>query len=128
MKKIFFVPLFLFALLLLHSCGKEIKVCTAEVKEVNDSTSMITKIGDYEITFDIKKARFTNGAIMTGDSVRISYVGDLTERKATAAIVHLIPKRGNVVNAGYDSSKELLTRPMSEDRLQKFENFVDNAE
>ena len=124
MKKLLFVPLLLLALLMIHSCSKEIKVCTAEVKQLNDSTSLITRIGDYEINFDIRKARFTNGAVMSGDSVRINYVGDLTERKATAVIVHLIPKPGNVVNAGYDPSKELKTKPMTEEKRQQLDNFV----
>ena len=83
MKKYVIIPLLLLVMLAMHSCRKEIKVCTAKIEEVSDSTSMTTMIGDYQISFDISKARFTNGAVMRGDSVRINYIGDLKERKAT---------------------------------------------
>lgn len=82
MKKYVIIPLLLLVLFAVQSCRKEIKVCTAKVQEVTDSMSMKTMIGDYEITFDMSKARLTNGAVMPGDSVRINYIGDLKERKA----------------------------------------------
>lgn len=89
-------------------------------------TTMVTSMGDYAITFDTKKAQYTNGAIMDGDSVVIHYVGDLKERKAKAAIVKLIPKKGRVVEAVYDPSKELEVseQPMSKDEEKHLEGFV----
>lgn len=89
-------------------------------------TTMVATMGDYAITFDTKKAQYTNGAIMDGDSVVIHYVGDLKERKAKAAIVKLIPKKGRVVEAVYDPSKELEVseQPMSKDEEKHLEGFV----
>lgn len=89
-------------------------------------TTMITGIGDYDITFDIKKAKFTNGAVMVEDSVTIQYVGDLKKLKATAAIVHLMPKKGRVVQAVYDPSKELEIdeKPMTKEEEKSLQNFV----
>lgn len=127
MKKYVIIPLLLLVMLAMHSCRKEIKVCTAKIEEVSDSTSMITMIGDYQISFDISKARFTNGAVMPGDSVRINYIGDLKERKAKALVVYLIPKPGNVVDAVYDPNKELLTKPMDPEDKRRLDEFVEHA-
>ncbi len=128
MKKYVVIPLLLLvAVLAMQSCRKEIKVCTAKVEQVADSTTMTTHVGDYAISFDISKARFTHGAVMPGDSVRINYVGDLKERKAKALIVYLIPKPGNVVEVGYDAGKELLTKPMDPEDRRRLDEFVRNA-
>lgn len=127
MKKYVIIPLLLLVLFAVQSCRKEIKVCTAKVQEVTDSTSMKTMIGDYEITFDMSKARLTNGAVMPGDSVRINYIGDLKERKAKALIVYLIPKPGNVVDAVYDPNKELLTKPMDPEDKKRLDEFVEHS-
>lgn len=109
----------------LASCGEKIKTCSGKVAKMTDTT-MVTTMGDYAITFDIKKAQYTNGAIMDGDSVLIHYVGDLKERKAVAAIVKLIPKKGHVVEAVYDPSKELEVsdRPMTKEEERHLEGFV----
>lgn len=123
MKK---VLLFMFCCLLalVVACSrKEIKVCSGLVDRMSD-TSIVTKIGDYSITFDTKKAKYTNGVVMPGDSVTIHYVGDLKEKHATAAIVYLIPPKGNVVNAVYDPNKELKTAPMSEEDAKNLDEFV----
>lgn len=91
------------------------------------STSMVVVIGDDCVKFDINDARYTNGAIMVGDSVKVEYVGDLDEKKAKAVIVYLIPKKGNVVNAGYNSNAELKTKPMDSITKKKFDEFVESA-
>lgn len=97
------------------------------VEEVKGSTSMVVVIGDDGVKFDINDARYTNGAIMVGDSVKVEYVGDLDEKKAKAVIVYLIPKKGNVVNAGYNSNAELKTKPMDSITKKKFDEFVESA-
>ena len=124
MKKLLIFPLLLLSVLLIQSCRKEIKICTAKVSEVKDSTEMLTQIGDYEIKFDIKDARFTHGAVMQGDSVRINYIGELSKREAKALVVYILPKPGNVVDAVYNPDTELKTREMSEEKRERFKEFV----
>ena len=88
---------------------------------------MVTGIGQYQIQFDISKARFTNGAIMVGDSVRVNYIGDLKEKKAKAVIVYLMPQKSNVVTAGFNPDAELETKPMTSEEKESFDKFVETA-
>jgi len=112
------------AALLAVSCHRrEIKVCSAVVEQMTDTT-MVTKIGSYSITFGTRQARYDNGAVMAGDSVIVHYVGDLKERHATAALIRLIPPKGNVVEAVYNPDKELETTPMSDEDAKKLDEFV----
>lgn len=112
------------AVLILAGCHtKEIKVCSAKIDTMTDTT-IVTKIGDYKITFDTKEARYTNGAVMPGDSVTVHYVGDLKEKHAVAAIVYLIPPKGTEVEAVYDPTKELKTTPMSEEDAKELDEFI----
>lgn len=99
-------------------------MCSGKVKNLND-TVMVTAIGDYAIKFNIKKAEYTNGMIMIGDSVSVHYTGDLRDKKALALIVKLIPQKGVVVDATYDPDKELKTseRPMSEKAARDLEKL-----
>lgn len=107
-----------------YSCRRaEIKVCSGKIDKMTDTT-IVTKIGDYDITFDTKKAEYTHGAVMPGDSVTIHYIGDLKEKWGRALLVYLIPAKGNVVDAVYDESKELKTAPMSEEDARKLKEFV----
>lgn len=87
---------------------------------------MLVAIDKYDIRFDISKARYDNGAVMVNDSVNIHYIGELREKKALALLVSLIPKKGTVVEAVYDPSKELITTPdpMSEEQAKKLEKFA----
>lgn len=85
---------------------------------------MVTRIGDYKITFDTKHAKCDNGMVMAGDSVVVHYVGDLKEKKALAALIRLIPPQGNIIKAGYDPTKELKTAPMSDEDAKKLDKFV----
>lgn len=89
---------------------------------------MVLAVGDDSVKFDINDARYTNGAIMVGDSVKVDYVGNLDERKVKAVIISLIPKKGNVVNAGYNSKAELKTKPMDSITKKRFDEFVESAE
>lgn len=126
MKKITTLMIFA-ALLILAGCHtKEIKVCSGLIDHMSDTT-ITTKIGDYDIIFDVRKARYTNGAVMPGDSVTIHYIGDLKEKHAVAAVVYLMPPVGDVVEAGYDPSKELLTSPKSEEDVKKLDEFVEKV-
>lgn len=87
---------------------------------------MLVAIDKYDIKFDIKKTRYDNGAVMKDDSVVIHYTGDLREKKARALLVRLVPRKGTVVKAVYDPSKELITdqNPMSEEQVKKLEKFA----
>lgn len=98
-------------------------MCAGKINKMTDTT-IVTKIGDYEITFNTKKAEYTNGVVMPGDSVTVHYIGDLKEKWARALLIRLIPSQSNVVNAVHDSSKELMTAPKSEEDVKQLEEFV----
>lgn len=108
--------------LTLTGCHKVVRAdVRALVDEINDSV-MVTKIDGKVVKFDISEAKFTNGAVMYGDSVIVNYIGDLSMKRAFAESVYLIVKVGNVVvvdpNAP-DTTKEMLTRPIDPDRKAK---------
>ena len=92
-------------------------------------TTMVAQIDKYDIVFDTKKARNDNGAVMVGDSVTIRYIGDLREKKARALLLCLIPKKGTVVEAVYDPSKELIVsdRPMTEQQVNDEKKFAESG-
>lgn len=104
----------------------EIKQCTTVVKQMND-TSIVCQLDDYEIRFDTRKVEYTNGWVQAGDSVRISYVGDIRTKYVKAAIIHLIPRPGKVIEAGYDPSKKLETRPMNDMEKERMKTFVEDT-
>lgn len=107
------------------SCQEKIKTTKGQVKRMSDTTAVVT-IDRYDIVFDTKQARFDNGAIMQEDSVTIHYIGDLRDKRAKALIVRLMPKKGTVVEAVYDPSKELVVseEPMSDEEVEKLEKFA----
>lgn len=122
-KKIVFVALAAMALVA-TSCQEKLKTTSGVVKTIKDSV-MVAHIDKYDITFETSKARFDNGALMEGDSVVIHYIGDLREKKARALLLRLVPKKGTVVEAVYDPSKELIVgeKPLSEEQVKKLEKF-----
>lgn len=89
-------------------------------------TTLVAQIDKYDIVFDTKKARIDNGAVMIGDSVTVHYIGDLREKKARALLLCLIPKKGTVVEAVYDPSKELKVKeePMSDEQIEAIEKYA----
>ena len=106
----------------LSSCSKDVKdVTTGFVEEVNDSV-LIARVDGDKIYFDVRGAQYTNGAVMFGDSVAISYVGNLSNKRAVAEIVRLLPKPSPVIEAVVDTTKELKTReadPKDVDAMKK---------
>lgn len=90
-------------------------------------TTIVASMGDYNITFDIKKAEVTNGAVMPGDSVVVHYLGELSDKEATALVINLIPRKGKVVEAIYDPNKKLETKPMTKEEVKENEDFVKAA-
>ena len=113
------------AMLAVTSCQEKIKTTTGLVRRVSD-TSAVVVVDKYDIVFDTKKARFDNGAIMHEDSVTIHYIGDLRDKRAKALLVHLIPKKGTVVEAVYDPSKELVVseKPLSKGEVERLKKFA----
>ena len=109
----------------LASCQEKIKTTKGLVKRMSDTT-LVAQIDKYDIVFDTKKARTDNGAVMIGDSVTVHYIGDLREKKARALLLCLMPKKGTVVDAVYDPSKELKVReaPMSEGQIEREKEFA----
>ena len=93
-----------------------------QVDEMTDSV-MVVKIDGEKVTFDIVQCRFTNGAVMYGDSVIINYVGDLSEKIAVAEACYLLVKPSPVIEAVVDSTKELVTRPAEKDAHKEFEKL-----
>lgn len=90
-------------------------------------TTFIAKIDGRDITFDIKNTTYDNGLVMPDDSVTVHYVGDLRDGKVTAALLKLLPRKGNVVDAVYDPSKELKTAPMTEEERKTFNEGIEYA-
>lgn len=126
MKKTLFAFLITILLFTFVGCRDNIKTCAGKIKNMTDTT-IVANMGDYDITFDIKKAEVSNGAVMPNDSVLIHYVGDLSEKKATALVIKLIPHKGNVVEAIYNPNKKLETKPMTKEEVKENEEFVKAA-
>lgn len=116
-KKKFVFVVAVIAMAAMVSCKDKIQTTKGVVKKTNDS-ALVVSIGKYDIVFSTKQARKDNEIIMKGDSVLIHYVGDLREKKARALLLHLLPRKGTVVDAVYDPSKELIVseKPMPEKR------------
>ena len=115
------------AIMTLTSCHKVVREdVRALVDEINDSV-MVTKIDGKVVKFDISEARFTNGAVMYGDSVIVSYIGDLSMKRAFAERVYLLEKAGNIVIIDHnkpDTTKELMTRPADPETNQKTDEVL----
>ena len=111
--------------LAMTSCKDKIQTTKGLVKRMSDTTIVAT-IDKYNIVFDTKKAKCDNGAVMPGDSVTIHYVGDLRDKRAKALLIRLMPKKGTVVEAVYDPSKELVVseEPLSEKDKASLEKYA----
>ena len=125
MKKIIEFMALVAVVLAMTSCKDKIQTTKGLVKRMSDTTIVAT-IDKYNIVFDTKKAKCDNGAVMPGDSVTIHYVGDLRDKRAKALLIRLMPKKGTVVEAVYDPSKELILseEPMSEGEKASLEKYV----
>ena len=102
---------------------------TGLVEEITDSM-MIVKIDGSKVKFDITECAFTNGAVMYGDSVIISYVGNLSAAYSVAETCYLIVKPSKVVEIEpgvVDSTKELKTRPADKKELQDIDRMIEAA-
>lgn len=127
MKKILFASILCCSLFAIIACRKEaeVRTCDIHIDELTDST-LRSKIGDDMVTFVISAARYTNGAIMVGDSATISYTGDIRTKHVAATIVKLIPPKGNFVDGKFDPTKELKKAPMSDEEAKDFDKFVES--
>ena len=112
--------------LLSVSCHKaERGDATGLVDEITDSV-MIVKIDGSKVKFDITECVFTNGSVMYGDSVVISYVGDLSASYSVAETCYLIVKPSPTVEVGVvDTTKELKTRPANPERRKEVSKMLD---
>lgn len=120
MRKYLSIIVCLVAMTALFSCTEKLNTTKVIVECLTD-TAFTARIDGREITFDITQARYDNGMVMSGDSACVHYVGELRDGKVKVALVRLIPKKGNVVDAVYDPSKELKTKPMTEDEAKRVE-------
>lgn len=125
MKKIIEFMALVAVVLAMTSCKDKIQTTKGLVKRMSDTTIVAT-IDKYNIVFDTKKAKCDNGAVMPGDSVTIHYVGDLRDKRAKALLIRLMPKKGTVVEAVYDPSKELVVseEPLSEKDKASLEKYA----
>lgn len=112
-------------MLALGACQEKIKTTVGLIEKVSDTTAVV-KIDKYLIVFDTKQARFDNGAVMKNDSVAVHYIGDLRDKKAKALLVKLMPRKGTVVEAVYDPSKELKVKeePMADQQVEAIEKYA----
>ena len=109
------------------SCHKaERGEATGQVDEITDSV-MIVKIDGSKVKFDITDCAFTNGAVMYGDSVIISYVGNLSASYSVAETCFLIPRPSPTIPMEVDSTKELITRPAESERVQQTLKGIEEA-
>ena len=127
MKKVLGFLMAVAAVVLLSvSCHKaERGDATGLVDEITDSV-MIVKIDGSKVKFDITECVFTNGSVMYGDSVVISYVGDLSASYSVAETCYLIVKPSPTVEVGVvDTTKELKTRPADPERRKEVSKMLD---
>lgn len=128
MKRLFGLLFFVGILLAMTGCKKNNKIEIVEGVIMGQTDSTVTLIiNQNKVVFDTKQCRYTNGAVMIDDSVKIDYVGDLSEKQATALIIYLHPKPGRWVDAKYDPTKELKTKPMTEEEKKNLDDFVREA-
>ena len=113
-------------LLLTTSCEEKIQQTRGKIKKMTDSTIVAT-IDKYDVVFDSKQAKFDVGAVMTGDSIKIHYIGNLRDKKAKAVLVALIPRIGNTITIGFDPSKELKTGEMTEEEKETLHKATENG-
>ena len=123
---------FLFAVLTVSllsvSCRKVVRDnVSAIVDEINDSV-MIARTADGKVIFDIRDTKYTNGAVMYGDSVVVVYVGDLSEKRVFAESVRLVPKPSPVVTDDVDTTKVLQTREASPEAIEAMDNMIKAAQ
>ena len=131
MKKLFG---FLFAvaavMLLSVSCRHKVvrDECRALVDEIND-TVLVGKIDGSRVSFDIREASFTHGAVMYGDSVIIHYIGDLSMKRAFAESVFLLERKSQIIEIPKDPEKrdttvKLLTKPIDGKKAEESDRMV----
>ena len=96
------------AALLMACSGESLKEDRGVVEQLTDST-IKANIGGDTYTLSTKNVQLATSALMVGDSVKIGYIGDLASGEGRALILELIDKPSQVVEAGYDETKELLT-------------------
>jgi len=126
MKRIISIVFCFAFMMLFYACREEMKVTSVKLNGVTDTT-VVANIDGHEIAFDIRKATFDNGMVMAGDSVTVHYIGDMGQGTAKALLIKLIPRKGNVVNAIYDPSKELKTDSLSESESKAMHEAIEFA-
>lgn len=96
------------ALLSFSSCTEEAKNTRGKVSTIDDKSLVIVSTEGVEQTFTLENADYTNGAVMSGDSVDVTYTGN-PQKDAKASEVALIIQ-SRTVTKGVDESKELIVR------------------
>ena len=127
MKKVFGFLMAVAAVALLSvSCRKVVRAETTGLVDEKTDSVMVVKIDGSKVVFDITDCSFTNGAVMYGDSVIISYVGDLSEKRALAETCYLIVKPSPTVEVGVvDSTAELKTRTADPEQKKEVRKMLD---
>lgn len=111
MKKtslLFFINILFLSLPLVSCSDDELKETRGIVDSLSNDT-LVVNIQGVNVSLLTTDLQPSNTAIMSGDSVKLYYVGSLSSGKAKAMLLTLIPPVPTVVEAGYDESKELKT-------------------
>ena len=125
MKKFKPISFLLFCIcLLMVSCKPEIKQCSGRIKTLTDSTIVLRNEGK-EYVFNIKRAKYINGAIMKSDSVLIHYIGNI-KGNAQALLIKLVPV-SHFIDIKKDTSQILITTPAKKEEAKKLREFVETS-
>ena len=102
-------------ILAMTSCGnkeiKDVEGLVVDIKTVNDSLSSAKVLIDGDtVVFKMTDARFINGMIMYGDSVKISYIEGRNDT-LRALIVNITPKAPHYFDPEAAKNDTLITAP-----------------
>ena len=121
---VFFV---LVAILTISSCGEKFQEWTGVVKSTTDSTIVVAVEGE-DITFYTGNVELLNGVAIEGDTAVVNFKTGVDHNGMLVAItLRAIPKKSQVVEAIEDTTKVLLTRPMSGKEAENLRQFTNEA-
>lgn len=108
MKKLNYIFCATTILLTLFSCTEKDKNIKGKICSLNNKSLAIISTDGIEQTFNLENSEFSNGAVMIGDSVNVTYTGNL-KKNAKATTISLIIQPRTVIQ-GVDESKPIITR------------------
>ena len=126
-NRIVLVVSVLFAILMISSCGESFKEWKGVVKSTTDSTMVVTVEGE-DFTFYTRNVELLNGVAIEGDTAVVNFKTGTDHNGMLVAItLRAIPKASQVIEAVEDTTKVLLTRPMTDKEAENLREFTDEA-